>query len=69
MASLEQLQEGYYTCALRALVADWRARFASPQLWFGVLVLQPWTWDGATLPLVRLSQAGGRAAAILAAYV
>lgn len=59
-AYLAQLQEGYYTCALQALVAHWRLRFASPQLWFGVLVLQPWTWDIATLPLVRLSQARGR---------
>ena len=55
-ASLAALQAGYYRCALGALIDSWRARFAAPSLWFGVWLLQPWTWDEQTLPELRLSQ-------------
>lgn len=54
--NLAALQAGYYSCALRALIDSWRTRFAAPSLWFGVWILQPWTWDEETLPELRLSQ-------------
>jgi len=55
-ANLASLLAGYYECALRAMIRAWRTRLAQPDLWFGVYVLQPWTWDDDTLPVVRLSQ-------------
>lgn len=37
----------YYSCALPALIADWRTKFQQPELAFGAILLAPWTNDGS----------------------
>ena len=38
--------DSWYSCALAHLVSSWRARFASPSAWFGVVQLSTWSSNG-----------------------
>ena len=55
-------QIAYYSCALPALIADWRAKFGSPSLPFGVFLLAAWKATDPAFPLLRLLQVGAAAA-------
>jgi len=55
-------QIDYYKCALPALIADWRARFASPALPFGLFQLAAWSATTDAFPLLRLAQVATAAA-------
>ena len=55
-------QIAYYSCALPALIADWRAKFGSPMLPFGVFLLAAWKATDPAFPLLRLLQVGAAAA-------
>ena len=46
----------YYACALPALISDWRAKFASPALPFGVYLLAAWQSASPAFALLRLAQ-------------
>lgn len=50
--------QSYYTCALTALIADWRALLQAPGAWFGVTQLAPYGDDvhGAGIAAVRQAQ-------------
>jgi hypothetical protein len=41
-------QEGYYDCALPALMASWRAAFHAPEGWWGEAQLAPWAGYSTT---------------------
>ena len=52
----------WYSCALRALINDWRGALATPTSWFGVTMLQPYAGDCAPVdscpfvPYLRAAQ-------------
>lgn len=46
----------YYTCALPALIADWRVLFDSPDAPFGIFLLAAWSATTDSFPLMRLVQ-------------
>ena len=50
-------QLDFYSCALPALINDWRAKFANPGMPFGVFLLAAWaSADLRSFPLLRLLQ-------------
>lgn len=49
-------QVPYYSCALPALISEWRALFESPSLPFGVFLLAAWQATSDAFPLLRLAQ-------------
>jgi hypothetical protein len=55
-------QISFYACALPALIAEWRALFASPAAPFGIFELAAWSATTAAFPLLRLVQVATAAA-------
>jgi hypothetical protein len=49
-------QIDYYSCALPALISDWRQSFGNESLPFGIFLLAAWNSDQDSFPLLRLVQ-------------
>lgn len=49
-------QIDYYSCALPALISDWRTSFGNPNLTFGIFLLAAWGSEADSFPLLRLVQ-------------